>query len=111
MPSSNSVRTPDVHAAAVCVCATCRWEELLAHILSGGCCWISAAGECVCVCLYRWKELLANGFQSVQGAFDVTDLCGQGVYGLHGAVQLLTASHQRVHTLYTHVHRLSQAVY
>lgn len=44
--------------------------------------------------------LLADRLQRVQGAFDVADLCGQGVYGLHGAIQLLAASHQRVHALW-----------
>lgn len=44
--------------------------------------------------------LLADCLQRVQSAFDVTDLCRQGVYRLHGAIQLLTASHQRVHALW-----------
>lgn len=44
--------------------------------------------------------LLADRLQRVQSAFDVTDLCRQGVYRLHGAIQLLAASHQRVHALW-----------
>lgn len=43
--------------------------------------------------------LLADGLQGVQGAFDVADLRCQAVYGLHGAIQLLAAGHQRVHAL------------
>lgn len=44
--------------------------------------------------------LLADTLQSIQGAFDVADLCRQGVYRLHGTIQLLAASHQRVHALW-----------
>lgn len=49
----------------------------------------------------RWRraELLTDGLQSVQGAFDVSDLRCQRVDGLHRAVQLLTAGHQSVHAL------------
>lgn len=43
--------------------------------------------------------LLADGLQGVQGALDVADLRCQAVYGLHGAIQLLAAGHQRVHAL------------
>lgn len=39
------------------------------------------------------RGLLPDRFKSIQGAFDVTDLGRQCVYGLHGAIQLLTASH------------------
>lgn len=43
--------------------------------------------------------LFADGLQGVQGSFDVADLRCQAVDGLHGAIQLLAAGHQRVHAL------------
>ena len=43
---------------------------------------------------------LAEGLQKLQSALDVTDLSGQCVYGLHGAVQLLAARHKSVHALW-----------
>lgn len=49
--------------------------------------------------------LLAQGLQRVQSTLDITDLCGQCVYGLHGAIQLLAAGHQSVHTLWEPKHK------
>ena len=49
--------------------------------------------------LVGWAGLLADGLQRVQCALDVVYLSGQGVYGLHGAIQLLTTRHQGVHSL------------
>lgn len=107
MPSSNGSRNPEVRliVAAVCVCYLQKGEFTCRQPRSVIC---FAAGMC-----FRAGQvgLLADGLQGIEGAFDVTDLCSQGVYGLHGTIQLLAASHQCVHTLYTHVHRLSQAVH
>lgn len=58
--------------------------------------------------LHVWARaawLLAQGLQSIQSALDVTDLCGQRVYGLHGAIQLLAAGHQSVHALWEPKHK------
>lgn len=49
--------------------------------------------------------LLAQGLQRVQSTLDITDLCGQCVYGLHGAIQLLAAGHQSVHALWEPKHK------
>lgn len=103
--------SPEVHCIfiAVCVCVLPARGCFTRRQRCSGCawCWIFAAGGVTCI---RVTGLFADSLQSVQGAFDVADLSSQGVYGLHGTIQLLAASHQSVHTLYAHVHRLSQAV-
>lgn len=105
MPSSNVSRNPEVHLifAAVCVCylqkgwgylQTASWDVLDVGSLQLGCVFVPQTWGCV------WGGgLLADRLQSIQGAFDVTDLCSQGVNGLHGTIQLLAASHQCVHAL------------
>lgn len=81
------------------MCATCRKVDLLADSLIQDVLDVGSLQLGYVIVPGRW-ELLADRLQSVQGAFDVTDLCSQGVYGLHGTVQLLAASHQRVHALW-----------
>lgn len=85
-------------AVYVCVLLAERWLYLqtasFSHVLDVG----SLRLGCVVV-PDRWG-LLANRLQSIKGAFDVTDLCGKAVYGLHGTIQLLAASHQCVHALW-----------
>lgn len=59
-------------------------------------------------CFFSTEQvgLLADCLQSFQGAFDVTDLCSQSVYGLHGTIQLFTTSHQCVHALWEQKHKV-----
>lgn len=101
MPSNNGSRNPEEHLifAAVCVVLPAeRWVYLqtasFSHVLDVGSLQLRRIFVPV-----RWG-LFADSLQSVQGAFDVTDLCSEGVYGLHGTIQLLAASHQSVHALW-----------
>lgn len=82
-----------------CVCATCTKVGLLADSFDRACalCRIFAAAMCIRSGLV---VLLADRLQRVQSAFNVADLRSQSVYGLHGTIQLLTASHQCVHALW-----------
>lgn len=70
--------------AAVCVCV------LPAHGWVG-CTHAPDARPLHLGCLFM--VLLANCLQSVKGAFDIAYLRSQVVYGLHGTIQLLAASH------------------
>lgn len=103
-PRGKVSRDSDTGALHLCCSVSvvpAKGAELLADSLVHNVLDVESLLQLACHCTNTCRGLLADSLQGVQGAFDVTDLCGQRVYGLHGAVQLLAASHQCVHALCT----------